>query len=1087
VSLSGAHGFGSNIEARDPASVRALMKLPGWLLATLTVLLAGECWGAAAAPAERWSALADVVFEHLARDNELPNSTAPTALAEDREGFLWVGTQNGLARWDGYHFRSYKADPSVPGSLPDNVIKGLHTDRLGRLWIATNSGGLARYDRERDRFVTYSAGPSGLSNASLRDVIDDGADGVWVATDAGLDHLHADTGQIEHLRHDSSDPGTLPDDRIRALFRDSAGTLWVGTAAGLVRREAGSNRFVPVSLGLPPGRVAVAWDFFEDSAGRLWVGTVRQGAYVIDLKQHTTRPVPAGDSLADRPVSGPIGQAVVESDASGSTLPTEGIHAIAEVRPGMIWLGTDGHGIVAVDTANFQTRRIRHDPTLLSSLADDSVQALLTDRSGLVWICTNRGISRYNSRQAAIYTVFGGSSRPASLSDSDVDSVLPTPDGRVWLGLGSNGIDVLDPHGLRVAALRPDPEHPGTGLPRDYVNSLVRGPSGDVYVGTEQGLYRADRLAQHVVRLAVPQHDPGAAVWTLHLEQNVLWVGGFDGLWSLDLGPDGNARGASGDVEGLTDQRVTVIERGPAGSLWVGTKNGLNRLDPATHAIERILPEPHAPDALSAGYVATLLTDRRGRLWVGTLGGGIDVMDGRGSDGRAHFIRLGVRQGLASENIDKLLEDVQGQIWASTDDGLALINPSTFAIRTLRRAEGAPIANHWAGAGATTGEGELLFGALGGLIIVRPDKLATWSYHPPVVVTDVRIGGKRVPASNVNGGQVVAPLTVPPGVNSIAVEFAALDYSAPERNRYAYRLDGFDSDWIETEPSRRLAAYTNLLPGDYALRLRGSNRDGVWTDSVLRVPIRVLPAWYQTIAFRILAGVVFFVLIAAFVQARTMYLRRARRELERQVVERTAELRESQRQLQQIAYCDTLTALPNRRMFMEEFRELLVLAGLQSGRFALLLIDLDRLKHINDTLGHDVGDALLIEAAIRLQAAVRKSDCVARLGGDEYAVLLTQNPAATDIEAVCRRIVDSFALEVVVNGAGVKTSPSIGVAVFPEHGTAQDRLYKSADLALYEAKRMGGNRWCWYKARMTGGSPNGSGASSTGARESQAR
>src|SRR6185312_1292621 len=233
--------------------------------------------------------------------------------------------------------------------------------------------------------------------------------------------------------------------------------------------------------------------------------------------------------------------------------------------------------------------------------------------------------------------------------------------------------------------------------------------------------------------------------------------------------------------------------------------------------------------------------------------------------------------------------------------------------------------------------------------------------------------------------------------------------------------------------------------------------------------------------------VVFFVLIALIVQVRTLYLRRARRELERQVVERTAELRESQRQLRQIAYCDTLTALPNRRMFMEEFRELLVLAGLQSGRFALLLIDLDRLKHINDTLGHDVGDALLIEAAIRLQAAVRKSDCVARLGGDEYAVLLTQDPAATDIEAVCKRIVDNFALEVVVNGAAVKTSPSIGVAVFPEHGTAQDRLYKSADLALYEAKRMGGNRWCWYKARMTGAPGIGTGASSAGTRESQAR
>jgi diguanylate cyclase (GGDEF)-like protein len=1040
------------------------MKLPGWLVATLILPLGGECWGAAArvfpthtetaAATERWSALADVVFEHLARDNELPNSTSPTDLAEDGDGFLWVGTQNGLARWDGYHFRSYKADPTIPGTLPDNVVKKLHTDGLGRLWIATNSGGLARYDRDRDRFVTYAAGPTGLSSASLRDVIDDGAGGVWVATDAGLDHLQGNTGHVEHLRHDSSDPNSLPDDRIRALFRDSEGTLWVGTAAGLVRREAGRDRFEAVSLGLPPGKVALAWRFLQDSAGRIWVGTVRQGAYVIDLKQHTTR-------------------ALLESGVAQSTLQTEGIHSIAEVRPGTIWLGTDGHGIVSVDTATFRTQRIRHDPTLLSSLADDTVQALLTDRSGLVWICTNRGISRYNSRQAAIYTVFGGSSRPASLSDPDVDSVLPMPDGRIWLGLGSNGIDVLDPKGLRVAALRPDPEQPTRALPKDYVNALVRGPLGNVLVGTEQGLYRADPLAHGVVRLSVPHHDPSAAVWTLYLEQNVLWVGGFDGLWSLDLGAHGEPTGDGGDVDGLTDQRVTAIGRGPSGSLWVGTKNGLNRFDPASRAMERIFPDPQDPNALSAGYVATLLTDERGRLWVGTLGGGISVMDRRERDGRPHFIRLGTRQGLASENIDKLLEDAHGRIWASTDDGLAVIDPSSLTIRTLRRAEGAPIANHWAGAGATTDVGELLFGALGGLVIVQPEKLTLWSYHPPIVVTDVRIGGKRVPASGLNGNQVAPPLIVSPEANSLAVEFAALDYSAPERNRYAYRLDGFDSDWVETEPSRRLAAYTNLPPGEYTLRLRGSNRDGAWTDTVLAVPIQVLPAWYQTIAFRILAGIVFFVLIAAFVQARTVYLRRARRELERQVVERTAELRESQRQLQQIAYCDTLTALPNRRMFMEEFRELLVLSGLKGGRFALLLIDLDRLKHINDTLGHDVGDALLIEAAIRLQAAVRKSDCVARLGGDEFAVLLTQNPAAADIEAVCKRIVDNFALEVIVNGTGVKTSPSIGVAVYPEHGTAQDRLYKSADVALYEAKRLGGNRWCWHKARMAGGGAPG--------------
>ena len=1088
--------------------MRALTKLLGWLLATSMLLVAGVAAGgtgpwvlragpsalragpwvfraavrAQAVQPERWTGLSDTVFQHLARDNELPNSTAPTALAEDGQGFLWVGTQGGLARWDGYHFRSYKADPSIPGSLPDNDIEKLHTDVLGRLWIATNSGGVARYDPDHDRFVTYAAGPAGLSNSSLRAITDDGLGGVWIASNGGLDHLHGDSEQIEQLRHDANDPDSLPDNHIRALFRDSEGTLWVGTALGVVRRETGSRGFVPIPLVQGQGqggsavsqgattKAVVAWTFFEDSSGRIWIGTIRQGVYVVDLKEHTIR-------------------AVVESDASQSTLRTEGINAIAEVRTGEIWLGTDGHGIVVVNTTTFQTRRIRHDPTLLSSLADDTVQAMHIDRSGLLWVCTNRAISRYNPRQAALFTVFGGSSRADSLSDPDLNAVLPMPDGRVWVGLNENGIDILDPLGVRVGGLRPDPRHPDTALPKDYVNALVRAPTGDVYIGTEQGLYRADRLGSRVARLSIPQHDPTASVWTLYFDQGVLWVGGLDGLWPFDTANGETHSGSlsSALVEGLTDQRITAIERGPQGSIWVGTRNGLDRLDLASHVLERIYPDPPRPTALAGGYVSTLLTDRRGRLWVGSLGGGISVLDGRDRDGKPHFVRLGARQGLANDNIDKLLEDAHGRIWASTDDGLAVIDPGSFAIRTLRRAEGAPIANYWAGAGAVTSEGELLFGGVGGLVGVRPDRLAQWSYHPPIVVTDVRVGGKRVATGNFNSDEVIAPLMVPPGANSIAVEFAALDFSAPERNRYAYRLDGFDPDWVETEPSRRVATYTNLLPGDYALQLRGSNRDGGWTDKVLTVPIRVLPDWYQTIAFRILAGIAFCALFVAFVQGRTVFLRRARRQLERLVVERTAELRESQRQLRQIAYCDTLTALPNRRMFMEEFRELLVLSGLQGGRFALLLIDLDRLKHINDTLGHDVGDALLIEAAIRLQAAVRKSDCVARLGGDEFAVLLTQNPAASDIEAVCKRIVDGFTLEVVVNGAGVRTSPSIGVAFFPEHGTTQDRLYKSSDLALYEAKRMGGNTWCWYRARILSNAGAGStvSAPTSGARESQ--
>ncbi|HEY6484519.1 MAG TPA: diguanylate cyclase [Steroidobacteraceae bacterium] len=998
--------------------------------------------------APRWGDLADTVFQHVALDTELPNSAVPTALAQDAEGYLWIGTQNGLARWDGYHFRVFHAHAGERGALPDNFIQTVHCDARGTLWVGTVSGGLARYDREHDRFITYPAGPVGLSHVSVRAIADDGGGGVWVATEGGLDHVLPDASRIEHVRHLDSDPASLPDDSVRGLYRDRRGSVWIGTAGGLVRMEADTRHLVRIELPAGAGKLPVAATFLEDSGGRMWIGTVRDGAYLIESPADAARPVQ-------------------ESDAARSNLRNEGISAILEPHPGTIWIGTVGQGLLTLDVATGRTRRLRHDPALATSLTDNNIEALYRDRAGLVWICSVRSMSTYDPSQRAFITVFGASSRQDSISETNVDAILPMPDGRIWLGLDSNGVDVIDPDGVRVAALRADPAHPANALPKGYVNAFAASGSGDVFVGTEQGLYRADAGARAAVRVAIAGRDPSAPVWALLRDERVLWIGG-DGLWTLDLAGGGPAAAHVEAAQALTDQRITSFARDRSAALWVGTKNGLNRIDLHTHALERILPDPADPGALSAAYVTSLLTDSHGRLWVSTFGGGVDVLTTRDPRGRPRFRHIGLAQGLVNENTDMLLEDPQHRVWVSTDEGLAVIDETSFAVRALRRAEGLPITNYWVGAGAMTPEGELLYGGVGGLTVVRPEKLTRWTFQPPLVVTDVRIGGKTVAAGAIGTGETLKPLVVQPHANSIAVEFSALDYSAPQRNRYVYRLEGFDSGWLDSEPGRRLAAYTNLPPGQYRLHLRGSNRDGVWSARSLILPIRVLPSWYQTMTFRIATVLAGLALVALLVQARTLYLRRNQRDLERQVIERTAELRASQRQLEQIAYYDTLTALPNRRMFTEEFRELIALAHLQGVRFALLLIDLDRFKQINDSLGHDAGDALLIEAAIRLQASVRKSDCVARLGGDEFGVLVADNPAATDIERICERIIESFVLPVSIHGVSVKSSATIGVASFGDHGETLDSLYKSADLALYEAKRAGGNLRRWYHGHSAG-------------------
>ena len=1018
------------------------MRLLNWTFALLATI--GLCSNRAdAVDTEHWGRLADTVFHQLTKSEGLL-SPFVTSIAEDSEGFLWLGTQDGLGRWDGYRFRNYQPNPKVPGSLPSSNISVLHLDARGHLWIGSDGDGLARYDPDQDRFISYPTGPGGLSSVEIQGITDDGTGGVWVATYGGLDRVDADRGVIDHLYHDDRDPDSLPDNFVNSVLRDRQGRLWIGTQTGFFRRDGDTARLVPVPLPQFEKGTTRVWSLFEDSRGRIWIGTNR-GGYLVD---------PDTD----------IPQVLSDSDPTAPPLQTETIRTITEAS-GEIWLGTYGYGIVAIDSTTLATRHIRHDPTRPTSLAYDTIWALYRDRAGSVWTGTSRGLGRHDPRQDAILTLFGVENRKNGVSDGDVLSVLPMPDGRIWLGLGANGIDIIDPRTGKVDWLRSKADRERGVLPMTLVWSLAAS-SDHVYAATNNGLFRNTPPDENILRIPSPLHGDGASLAALFVDAETLWIGSTgDGLWTLPLeAVVGTPATRFAGSDRLTDPRITVIERGAGGSIWVGTQNGLNFLDPASGEVTRVALAPSDSSAPFAGFVSTIMTDRQGRLWVGMQGNGIAILDQGG--GHPLLRQLGAEDGLPNLNIDKLLQDRSGAVWASTDDGLAVIDPATFSVRTLRQAEGVEITSYWINSGAETPEGELLFGGTGGLTVVRPDLLTDWRYRPSVVVTDAHVGGKSVPSSHFNRTGSIEPLIVTPEANSFSVEFAALDYSAPERNRYAYRLDGYDPDWIETDAAHRLAAYTNLPPGDYHLRLRGSNRDGVWTETAPALAIRVLPSWYQMLWFRLVIGCVALVLVAAVVQARTSYLRKRHRELERQVADRTAELRASQHQLEQIAYSDTLTALPNRRMFTEDFRKLAAQARRQGGGFALLLIDLDGFKGVNDTLGHDAGDALLIEVASRLLAAVRETDRVARLGGDEFAVLLPASQARSDVDMVCQRIVEDTAMPVVINGATIRISASIGVALFPEHGETQGAINKSADLALYDAKRSGRNTWRWYDATM---------------------
>ncbi|RFP17807.1 response regulator [Duganella sp. BJB488] len=824
-----------------------------WLAAAL---LAGA---AGAAPPARWTGLAQPGLLSIGAQQGLANVTI-TEVNQDGDGFLWVGTQGGLARWDGYRFRNYQFNPDDPHTLPDNYVLAVRADRRGRLWVGTASGGLARYDPATDGFVRYNSANTGLSGGAVADIVDDGDGGLWVGTDTGLDHLSGvdqpAQARITHFRHVEGDAGSLPADVVKSLCRDASGTLWVGTWKGLARFDPAAGRFtrVPLPARDPAPSLPV---LFGASDGRLWMATVDGAVWVRD------------------PRTGKISPFTVRRGPGGG-VKLASVTDIGEGDDGEIWLGTDTSGALVVDAASGGLRRVVHGGLAGEELSNGK---LFRDRAGALWITVGDGVQQHPPRQAAV-SIGRRRDGAAGLGDGEPMTLAAIGAGRLWAGQQRAGVDLIEADTGRASAWRPDGRAPPA-----TVSALLAGGDGALWLAATSGLYRADRDGRHARRLAAPWLDPHLYVRALAGDGDSLWIGTSTGGLYQARHRAGAGLELLRHVEGLSALDVTVLRDGPGATLWVGTTAGLNRVERASGAVlERLRADPANPAALSHDYVSALYTDRRGRLWVGN-GAGIDVMAAQAGGGWRRVRRLDMAHGMPDTNINSLLEDGQGRVWASTDSAIVVIDPASFAVSVLGRADGVRYAPYWMGSGVAVGD-ELAFGGTGGVTVVRPERYQPWRWTPPVVVTEVRLGGQAAPPGRYNG-PAPATLLVRAEANSFALGFAALDFTAPELNRYAYRLEGYDRDWIAVDATHRLASYTNLPPGRYQLAIRGSNREGVWNERGLRIPVTVLPWWYQTWWFRAAAALLAAGGLYAAYRLRTWQLAAQRKALEREVASRT--------------------------------------------------------------------------------------------------------------------------------------------------------------------------------------------------------
>jgi ligand-binding sensor domain-containing protein/signal transduction histidine kinase len=855
-----------------PRTAAGLLRLAGACAAFLLLWAAGSSPALAGSPGS-------LRFEHLGLEQGLPQETVKTVL-QDRAGFMWFGTQGGLNRYDGYRIRVFRNDPGDGASLPDNYIQASYEDPDGRLWFGTR-GGLARYDEAAQKFVRYpfvSGSERVARNRSVAAIVGDGAGGLWIGTGEGLIRLDPASGRFHTLRHDALDPASLRDDRVTALAPDGHGGLWVGTGVGIDHLAAGANGFDHYDIDPHGGakRNTVVSLSLEQN-GTLWIGTAAGlDAWRLDEGE--------GKGKLERRHVGP------EDGMSEANILT-----LYHDRGNNLWVGTDLDGLKWRDPVS--RRFVGYTSQLLDrhSLSDNQVSAVCVDRTGTLWVGTMFGGVNRADLASGGFSSFAllpseRGDRGASISRK-VRAIAAGADGGLWLGTIGAGLVHLDPISGRARRIRHDPARRDS-LPDDSVIALVPG-RGRLWVGSATGLSWRDAASGRFTTVALGKDAAGNAVTDLMLDRaGKLWAATRGGLFLLD--PEGRILSAwrhdPRDPASLGENFGFALLEDRAGTIWLGTENGLDRFDRTSGTFTHFRHDDKNPASLRHNRVYYLFESARGELWVGTAAG-LHRME-RDPGGRTTFRYFPVTAAREPVAIGAILEDGKGELWVSTTVGLTRVDPVTGHYKSYSAKDGLLDGSYFVGSAARGADGQLHFGGINGVTSVMPDAVRDNPYPALPVITDFLVQNRsRLPRAGGSLPQVELPQVELAYRDSVfTLEFAALHYADPQSNRFAYRLQGFDGDWTETDAGKRFATYTNLDPGRYVFEVRAANKDGVWSDAPARLGITIAPPFWMTWWFRLLAGLLLLGAAVAVYRLRIRVLVQQTERLERQVGARTAEL-----------------------------------------------------------------------------------------------------------------------------------------------------------------------------------------------------
>jgi ligand-binding sensor domain-containing protein/signal transduction histidine kinase len=815
-------------------------------------------------------------FSHLTTNDGLSQGYV-TAILQDRRGFMWFATRDGLNRYDGNSFVVYKNRPNDPSSLSSNFLQDLIEDDNGYLWIATNTG-VNRFDPTTERCTRYLHDVNdadGIGSAYVTSIARDGGGYLWFGTlDSGLDRFDPRSGRFIHHRNDSNGKFV---GRITKVIAGRQGEIWFVGERGLFHLNPQTGE-ITRPPAIPYGLTGES--VYEDEAGALWV---LADSPIVGLVKY--------DPKAERAATYPLLAAVPASTAYGGS--TNG-NLIADGQNGL-WVPS-GLGLSYFDrrTVKF-TYRLEHDETDPDSLDSNAVMSVYKDTGGVLWVGTeNAGLNILNFHQQQFGYYGHRPGDPNSLSPGRVKAIFQEPNGALWIGFFPRALDRLDPNTGQITHYIPKTGNENTLSEGTNVDSIYKDAAGYLWVGGGAcGLDRLDERSGRFAHYRYKPNDPNGLmsdnVFTIYGDRNGhMWVGQQNGISRFDPVTERfiNYKPDPNNPDSLANW-VWIIYEDRSGALWLGTFGGaLIRFDDKAKGFAAYTPDSHDPHKLNGGGITTIHEDRTGTLWAGGFDGLYRFNRQDGS-----FKRYTESQGLPSSTIRCIREDGVGRLWLSTQKGVSRFDPHKETFRNYDVSDGLQ-SNEFSDGCYQGRDGEMFFGGSNGFNAFFPEDVRDNPFVPPVMVTSFKIFNKAVPIGAQSVLKKAIPyvdsLTLSYRDNIFSFEFAALSYANSQKNRYRYKLEGLEPGWNEVGSKQRLATYTNLDPDKYVFRVQGSNGDGVWNEDGVSLPIVITPPWWKTNWFRITCAAVLLALLWAAYQYRVRHLHHEfEMTLETRVSERT--------------------------------------------------------------------------------------------------------------------------------------------------------------------------------------------------------